>query len=124
MRPSSRLADSPATGEEGSSLAHCPNRVMLYECPKATLPSAKAVLDTSGKVQNAVAAARDADVAIVTVGHDFTGKGESSAPSFDEHPAVLDRLPRNQARDGMLEERVQSSGHATTQNMGGIRLRD
>ncbi|KAF2162955.1 glycoside hydrolase family 3 protein [Zasmidium cellare ATCC 36951] len=88
-----RLADTPNTGDKGSSAVRSPEVSTPYQGFKAALPKTAMALDTSDEVEKAVEVASHADAAIVIVGYDYRDEGEYIMPSIESNPELVKLLP-------------------------------
>lgn len=88
-----RLANSPNTGDRGSSAVFAPHVVTAYEGLKVALPNAEVILEDSDSVERAQKTAKEVDVVVCIVGYDAADEGEYVVPSFNENPALLGLLP-------------------------------
>jgi len=88
-----RLANTPNTGDRGSSQVFPPSVVTPFQGIQAALPHATVVLEDSDSVEAARKVASQADVVICVVGYDATDEGEYVVPSLQHDPCLLDLFP-------------------------------
>jgi beta-glucosidase len=100
-----RLADTPNTGDTGSSMVRSPYVITLLEGIRAALgPGAEIIHDDGSDPEVAAEIAREADAALVVVGYTYEDEGEFI--DFSENQEMLEVLPP--AEDPAQVERFQS----------------
>ncbi|KAH7143469.1 glycoside hydrolase superfamily [Dactylonectria macrodidyma] len=87
------LANTPNTGDKGSSQVFSPSVVTPFQGLCAALPSSRVTLEDSDCVENAAKIAAEADVAICIVGYDASDEGEYVVPSLKHDPCLSDLFP-------------------------------
>jgi beta-glucosidase len=91
-----RLANTPNTGDQGSSIVRAPSVVTPYEGIKAAFPESTISLSASSSdTVTASKLASAADIAIVIVGYTAADEGEYLVPVTGSNPALLDLFPPN-----------------------------
>lgn len=88
-----RLATKPNMGDAGSSNVRAPSHVTPLDGIRAAFPDAEIVLVTDADVDQAGAAAANADIAIVIAGYDEKDEGEFFAPALDSNPELRELYP-------------------------------
>ncbi|PNS17520.1 Periplasmic beta-glucosidase [Sphaceloma murrayae] len=88
-----RLANTPNTGDRGSSAVFSPHVVTAYEGLKAAFPDAKVMLEDTDSAERAREIASDVDLVVALVGYDARDEGEYVVPSFKEDPELLNLFP-------------------------------
>lgn len=89
-----RLADTANTGDNGSSdVVHTPSTVSPFEGLAAAYPDAALCLVTDDDIEAAVAAAEQAEVAVVVVGYTAADEGEYVGGDTFSDPALAATYP-------------------------------
>ncbi|KAL3496359.1 glycoside hydrolase superfamily [Aspergillus germanicus] len=88
-----RLANSPITGDRGSSHVWSPHVVTPYEGAKAAFPEAEIVLLKGASSSELREVAADADLVLCVVGYTEKDEGEYAAPTLMNNPALRALFP-------------------------------
>ncbi|KAL4883372.1 glycoside hydrolase superfamily [Aspergillus karnatakaensis] len=88
-----RLANTPITGDRGSSHVWSPHVVTPYEGAKAAFPDAEILLLDSGSPEEIAIAATGADLVLCVVGYTEKDEGEYAAPTLIRNPDLRALFP-------------------------------
>ncbi len=114
-----RLADVENTGDHGSSSVRSPDVVTALSGIREALPDAQVVASLEDDVEAAVAAAKDAEIAVVVVGYTFEDEGEFIGGDSMADPAILALFPP--LPDGTEPAAVMGAAGAMGDAVGGDR---
>lgn len=89
-----RLANTPNTGDKGSSAVFAPQVITAYEGIRDAFPGAEVMLEDSDSVERAEAIAAKVDLVLCLVGYNATDEGEYVVPSFETNPELLKLFPK------------------------------
>lgn len=103
-----RLADTPNTGDNGSSMVRAPYYVTALEGLRAAFPNMKINLVTRDDPDAAAAVAAKSDVAIVVAGYDSRDEGEYMNPRKLTKEEFGDIFPPQHNRLGFLKRLAQA----------------
>ncbi|KAH8817099.1 putative periplasmic beta-glucosidase precursor [Xylogone sp. PMI_703] len=88
-----RFANTPTTGDKGSSQVFPPHVVTAFKGLKAALPNAEVVLDDSDSLERVRQLASQVDAVVCIVGYNNKDEGEYLIDALEDNPALLKLFP-------------------------------